>query len=447
MDRKVTEKEYKTLPIHTVFIKCSAPNILSMMFSSLYVIVDGIFIGKYIGNVGLAAVNLSWPFLMITFALADMIAVGSSVKISLNLGRGDEKFSSKIFSTSVLLVFMLSALFGSLAIIISQYMHYFMPDDLILADYTAKYLKCMGYFSVGFIPLFAMDNYLRICGKVKLSMYINIAASLLNIVLDWILLAKLGLGIEATAMATGISTSIGTLLALAIFASKKLTLKFTKPNLPLKDIWEIVYNGSSEFFSKITGSFMSILANTFLLIFGGSIAVSAYSIVMYVDGILKSIIYGIVDSLQPPISYNLGAKQLKRVLSIYKLSLIVTASLSFIVMIAFLIVPEMWVSMFINSNEQAIKEITVTALLLFAPSYLTSWYNIITSSILTSLDRPKESLIVMTANSIVFPIISIIALSYFMGLNGMFATPAVSQIATFFVCMYYWKKVKKAILT
>ena len=134
------EKEFETLPIGKLFLKCTVPNMLSMIFSSLYFIVDGIFIGRYVGEVGLAVVNISWPFLMITFAMADMIAVGSSVKISLTLGRNDKNYSCKIFSASVLLVLGLSAFFGSLAVVITQYMDIFLANDLVLADYTARYL-------------------------------------------------------------------------------------------------------------------------------------------------------------------------------------------------------------------------------------------------------------------------------------------------------------------
>ena len=442
----MTEKDFKTLPIWKIFAKCTVPNMLSMIFSSLYFIVDGIFIGRYVGEVGLAAVNISWPFLMITFAMADMIAVGSAVKISLTLGRGDKDYASKIFSTSVLLVFVLSAFFGSLAVVIAQYMDVFLANDLILADYTAKYLQHIGYFAVGFIPLYAMDNYLRICGKVKLCMSINIMASLLNIFLDWLLLAKLGLGIESAAMATGISTSIGTVIALLIFASNKVTLKFTKPNLPLKDIVEIIYNGSSEFFGKIASSLISILTNAFLLSLGGAIAVTAYSIVMYIDGVVRSIIYGIVDSLQPPITYNLGANQPERVFGIYRLSLMVTGGISILAMIALVLVPEVWVNIFIDPLEQSTVQIAVTALLLFAPTYLTSWYNIVTGSILTSLDRPKESLIVMMLSSVVFPFISVIGFTFLFDLNGVFLTPAVTQTATFFAGLYYFNKVKKIVM-
>ena len=439
----MTEQEFRSLPIWKIFLRCTVPNMLSMIFSSLYFIVDGIFIGRYVGEIGLAAVNISWPFLMITFAMADMIAVGSSVKISLTLGGGEKDYSCKIFSTSVLLVLLLSAFFGSLAVVIAQYMDVFLGKDLVLADYTAAYLTHIGYFALGFIPLYAMDNYLRICGKVKLCMYINIAASLLNIFLDWLFLAKLGLGIESAAVATGISTSLGTVIALLVFASGKLTLRFTRPNLPWKDILEIIYNGSSEFFGKIAGSLITILTNSFLLYLGGAIAVTAYSIVMYVDGVVRSIIYGIVDSLQPPITYNFGAKQPGRVLGIYKISLIVTGAISIFAMIMSVAIPHVWVGIFIDSTDESAIQTAVTALLLFSPTYLFSWYNLVTGSLLTSLDRPKESLIVMMLTSVIFPLISVVILTLLFGLNGVFLTPAFTQGGTFFICLYYFTKVKK----
>ncbi len=439
----MTETEFKTLPIRKIFLRCTVPNMLSMIFSSIYFIVDGIFIGRYVGEVGLAAVNISWPFLLITFAMADMIAVGSSVKIALTLGKGDTDYASKIFSTSVLLVFILSAFFGSFAVVIAQFTDVFLVNDLELSNYTSRYLTHIGYFAIGFIPLYAMDNYLRICGKMKLCLYINVVSSLVNIFLDWLFLAKFGWGIESAAIATGISTSLGTIISLLVFASSKLTLKFTKPKIPFKDILEIIYNGSSEFFGKIAGSLIAILTNAFLLSLGGAVAVTAYSIVMYVDGVVRSIIYGIVDSLQPPITYNFGADQPKRVFGIYKASLIATGCISIAAMFILLAIPELLVQVFIKSTDESIIKIAVTALLLFSPTYLTSWFNLVTGSILTSLDRPKESLVLMTLSSVVFPLVSVFILTFFFELNGVFLTPIVTQTATFFVSFLCFIKIKQ----
>ncbi len=437
----MTEKEYATLPVYRVFLKCSIPNILSMIFSSIYMIVDGIFIGKYIGNVGMAAVNIAMPILMITFAMADMIAIGSSVKISIALGEENHKKANQIFSTSVMINLIFSAVFGGTAVFFADKMHWFIKGENLLAIYAGDYLRVMGYFAVLFIPLFAMDNYLRICGKTKLSMYINIGASLGNIFLDWLLIAKLGMGIEAAAYSTGITTSLGTLIALGLFASKKLTLRYSKPNLPLNEIWQILYNGSSEFLNKIAGSAVSILTNGFLLYFGGALGLAAYSIVMYSEGFIRSILYGIIDSMQPAISYNYGAGNYDRVRKIHKICFVVAGSISCLAVCLFLIFPHFFVGLFAEKGNLQIETLARTALILFAPSYLTTWYNIITSTFLTSLDRPKESLIVMTLNTIIFPLVSVVALGYWFQLNGVFLTPFVTQTATCCVSAYYWKKV------
>lgn len=442
----MTEKEYGTLPVDKVFLKCIIPNILSMIFSTLYIMADGIFIGKFIGSDALAAINIAMPILMITFAMADMIAIGSSVKVSMYLGEKNEDKAREVFTASVLIIFIFSAIFGCLSILVANNIDFFIKDNYVLSSNTGDYLRVTGYFATLYIPLFAMDNYLRSCGKAKLSMYINIGASILNILLDYILIAKLGMGIEAAAFSTGISTSIGTLIALAIFIPKKLTLHFVKPNLSLSDLTGILYNGSSDFLGKIAGSIIAIITNSVLLTLGGNIAVAAYSVIMYADSFFRSVLYGVIDSLQAPISYNRGAKSNDRVFSLYSLSLKVSCGFALMFIVLFILFPDKLVGIFSENTNVEMIDMASTALILLVPSYLTTWYNVITSSFFTSIDKPKESLVVMTLSTVLFPLICILTLPHIFGLNGVFLIPFVTQSLTFIACYYYLRKVKNEIL-
>ncbi len=437
----MNEKYYGEKPVGQVFMKCVMPSVFSMLFSSLYGIVDGYFVGNYIGNHALASINISMPFLMMSFAMADMIAIGSSVKISQFLGEGNEKQASETFSASMLLVFTLSAIFGSGAILFSNHMQLFIREDAQLCQDVSTYLRVFGYFSVGFIPLMAVDNYLRICGKVKLSMYLNISTSLLNIVLDYILIKQLGWGIGAAAATSGVSASLGTLYALTVFYRKKVTLRFTKPKIKWKMLVQIMYNGSSDFFGKIAGSVVGVYANSLLLRFGGAVAVSAYGIVMYLDGMLKSMLYGTIDSLQPPISYNLGAKKLDRVQGLFKITMRVGFVGAMIMFVLFITAPSFFVKIFTKNAPQASIDMAVQALILFAPSYLFTWFNTFMGSFLTSIDRPKESLVLMMLLSVVFPSLLMMTLPQIWHLNGLFLTPFISETLTFACSFYYWKKI------
>ncbi|EAK1828731.1 MATE family efflux transporter, partial [Campylobacter jejuni] len=161
---------FSTLSPFRLFIKCAVPNVISMAFISFYYIVDGIFVGKYLGSDALAALALIIPFIMMSFALADMIAIGSAVQISMHLGLGKKNLARKIFSSSILIIFLISCFIG----ILEYFLGPVLIDCLNVSDEIKTMAKkCMFVFAL-FAPFtmlsFALDNYLRICGKTTYSM-------------------------------------------------------------------------------------------------------------------------------------------------------------------------------------------------------------------------------------------------------------------------------------
>lgn len=171
-------------------------------------------------------------------------------------------------------------------------------------------------------------------------MWINIAVSIFNTILDAILIGYFKLGIEYAALSSDLSMLIGTLIFLYPFIMKKVVLKFTKPKVDVKEILYIIYNGSSEFFSNISGSIMAIITNGFLLYYGGPVGVAAYSIVMYIDSLISPVLFGMIGSIQPVISYNYGAKNYKRITKFFKITCIAGFTISVLTMIIMFMFPD-----------------------------------------------------------------------------------------------------------
>ncbi|MEG0899692.1 MAG: MATE family efflux transporter [Oscillospiraceae bacterium] len=439
------EKQFATLPVKKVFFSLTLPGILSMLFSSIYMMADGIFVGHFIGEHALAAVNLVTPVMMIIFALSNMIAVGSSVKVSTTMGEGQIEKAKNIFTASVLMIIGLGFVFSILGILFTKPLINILIKDPILAEMAYDYVS---YFTIGLpfiMPLFAMDNFLRACGKAKYSMWINIMVSLLNIFLDWLFIAQFGWGIGFSALASVISMFIGAFFSFFPFFTGKITLHFAKPKISLSETIGIVYNGASEFFGNIAGSFIATIINVFLLNLGGAIAVASFGIVMYIDTLLIGILYGILDAIQPAVSYNLGANEIKRTLSFFKITSITTASVSLVCMTIILLFPQFLVGIFTKDNNLEIINMTVAALFLFAPSYLFTWFNMVTSAFLTSMDKPKESMLIMTFRAVIFPLICLFGLTSFMGVYGVFFTATLSNALTFIVAFIIWRKYAKAL--
>ena len=292
-------------------------------------------------------------------------------------------------------------------------------------------------------PFFALDNYLRLCGKVNMSMWINIAVSIFNAMLDAILIGFFKLGIEYAALSSVLSMLIGTLIFLYPFIMKKLILRFTKPTVDVKEILYIIYNGSSEFFSNISYSVMSILTNGFLLYYGGPVGVAAYSIVMYIDSLISPVLFGMIGSIQPVISYNYGAKNYKRITKFFKITCIVGFTISVLTMIIMFMFPDFLVGLFSSKLDVDIVHMGKIALLLSAPSYLFKWFTMTVGSFLTGLEKANESIVIMLVESVILPLILIVVLAKVIGVYGIFLAPSISGLIAIAIAFILWRKCVK----
>ena len=440
----MNQEQFGTMEPKKLFLKLAIPSLISMLFSSLYMMADGIFVGKIIGSKALAAINLVFPIIMILFAVGDMIASGASVKIGIKLGEKNEKEASEIFSVALLFIFILNIIFAIIGLIFAKDIIFILIKDKELANLAYKFAYVFILFLPIIAPFFAIDNYLRICGKANMSMWINIGVSVLNIILDAIFIGYLKLGIEYAALASSLSMSIGTLILIYPFITKKVALKFTKPKIKIKEMLGIIYNGSSEFFSNISGSIMSIIMNSFLLHYGGAVGVAAYSIVMYIESLIVPMLFGMIDAVQPVFSYNYGAKNNKRIMTFFKITCTVAFSISILTMIIIFVFPDFLVRMFSSESDIAVIDMAKKALLLYAPSYLFTWFIMTVSGVLTGLEKATESIVLMSAESIILPLFSTLVLTQLIGVYGIFITPTISGAVSIVVSIILWRKCIKS---
>lgn len=421
---------FLTMPLGKLFFRCALPSIISMAISSLYVMVDGVFVGRYIGADALAAINLVMPAIMISFALSDMIAVGSSVQVAIHLGQGETERARQIFSFSSLLIVGISCVVGALGYFGAESMVRLMGANEAVTALSAQYMRCYAVFAPVIMIFFALDNYLRICGKPIYSMAINIGMSVVNIALDWLFIAHLGYGVWSAALASCISLALGTLVGLAPFLRGRLTLRFCRPHITAHIVRNIVANGSSELFSNISSSVFMVLLNTALLRISGSQAVAAFSIVLYIDSFVSSMLFGMVDSLQPAISCNYGAKQEGRMYGIEKRVMLAGAILCISVMLLMRIGHSAIIPFFIQENDTVLLTMATRAMMLFSFSYLFSWVGTACSGFFTALNRPGLSLLLSFAQTLVFPLAALLVLPALIGLDGIWLTAFAAKFLT-----------------
>ncbi|MCV3384482.1 MATE family efflux transporter [Campylobacter lari] len=436
---------YATSNPTKLFTKCALPNMASMAFIYLYVIIDGIFVGRYLGSDALAAMNLMMPFIMISFALADMIAIGSSVQIAINLGKEKVEKARAIFSFCIVLIFAISCLMGILGFFLAQALSAFMGANENIQNLSTEYMQIFAIFAPFTMLAFAMDNYLRICGKNFYSMIVNVVTALSNIFLDWLFIVVFDWGLFSAALATCIGMFLGSILGILPFVFKDLVLKFKKPIIKLQILKNILYNGSSEFFSNISSSFYTILANAFLLELSGNTAVAAFSVILYLSTFIFMLILAMCDSMQPALSYNYGHKNIARIQAIFKRIFFASWIISIVVFLLVYFFNDILVSIFNKDNNQNFAHIAQNALYLFCFSFLFSWFGKICASFFTALDKPLLSLGISITQSLIFPSLALLILTHFLGINGVWLATLIGDICVIFIASFFLYKTFKTL--
>ncbi|MFT4104467.1 MAG: MATE family efflux transporter [Lacrimispora sp.] len=420
-----------------LFFMIAIPGAISMIASSLWGLFDGIFVGNLLGETAFAALNLAFPFVLINFSLADLIGVGSSVNISISLGKKENEEANNYFTCACLMIFIIGVITGAILFFSAPLLMQLMGADEELGTMAVQYMRVYAIASPFTTMIFAVDNFLRICGKIKSSMALNIVMSVLILGLEYLCLSVLNMGISGSAFAVSSGMFICTIIALYPFVRKKLTLQFRKPRFTLRLIRKIISGGSPNFLSNIAGRLTSILMNIVLLNIGGSIAVSVYGILVYVGDTLQQLLYGTCDGMQPAIGYNWGAGNIGRVKGLIKYCVIACAVISIGGTVLMLVFPEMIASMFMQENEKELLVMSAYALQLYSLTYLTRWFGFAVQNFLVALEIPLPATILSVSNALIVPI-ALLPIMWSLKLDGIWLnTPITSALVSVLAFIFF----------
>lgn len=432
-----------------LFLRVAIPGMISMLAAAIYSVVEGGFIGQYLGEGAFAAVNLAMPFVMINFSLADLIGVGSSVPISIALGRKDEKTANNYFTCSLLMIVFAGLLMGALLFFSAPLLMDLMGADQALAETAVRYVRIYALLSPITTSVFAMDNYLKISGYVKFSMFLNIFMTCITAGMLFLLLDVVEMDIEGAALSACTSMAFCAFIALLPFLFKKTVFRFVRPIFGFSMVKTIFSCGAPVFLNNIAGRVTAIAMNSALLRIGGEssgqTAVAAYSVMMYAGSILEPLLYGLSDSVSPALGYNWGAKSLERVKAITKLSFLSCGIVSFIGTAVMFFFPEQIALLFVKPEETALLEMSVHAMRLFCVSYLFRWIGFAVQGFYSAIEKPIPATVLSVFSALVFPVLFIFLLIPF-GLDGLWlnqaAVAVVVMIMSFIMLRRSQKKMK-----
>ena len=409
---------FSKTPPTKLFFLASIPGAISMLASALYQTLDGVFVGQYLGQTAFAALNLSMPFVIINFALADLIGVGSAVPISICLGKKQGAQANNIFTCACLMIVAAGILIGAVLFAGAPLLIRLMGAEGEFAGLAVQYLRVYALCSPVTTIIFAADNYLRICGYIRGSMLLNILMSALSAVLEFLFLGVFRWGIWAAALATCSGMLVCAVIAFVPFFRGRALLRFCRPRFKARMIRQIVACGSPNFLNNIAGRITSILMNAILVRMGGETAVSVYGVLMFVDGVVQPLLYGMCDSLQPAVGYNWGARKFSRVRAIEKCCFSASAVLSLGAVVVIALLPGPITRLFMANAGGEVLRMSVGALQLFSLTFVTRWISFATQSYMLAIEKPLAASLISVSTALIFPVLLIGAL-WPLGLTGI----------------------------
>ena len=434
-----------TEKISKLFIKFSIPAILSLTIAGVQTMVDGIFLGNFVGTNAMASVNIAAPFMQLMIGMNLIIGIGGASYIGRSLGEGQVKRAQDIFKSACLFMIGLSIVILVLGFTFSHQLASFLgANDVLLAD-SSTYIKILALFAP-FIGLsFILGVFVRCIGKPNVYLISSVASLFANIILNYVLIKQLKLGIVGAPIATGLSFTTSFLIAAIPFIKKSAVLNFFTGKFNLKLTGQLLYNGSSEGVSSLAAAISTFVFNMAFMRIAGEVGVSAFTAIGYISLFASLIVCGVSAGIGPVISYNYGAQLHDRVKQMMNISCKMAMIMGTSLVVLIFLFGKYLIMMFVSDN-QAVLDLALYGSKIYAFTFFFNGLNILFSGYFTSIGDALSSIIVAVCRGMIFILLGISILPQFIGISGVWMTVPVAEVLTLLVVIFLFKKgnLKKA---
>lgn len=430
--------------IKKAFFKLALPSVIGMLIVSMQMMIDGFFIANSVGARGLAAINLSMPLVNLFMSISMMICAGGAVYTSIELGKGNRKKGNEIFSFTLLIYIILIGILSLFTLIFINKIVILLGADMALIPHVKKYLFTLLLFNIPLnLPIFT-ETFVRVAGIPNFVFVSSLICITGNIIGDYFLVYKLGLGTFGAAIATASANGIAGLILMFRFFKNRCSLKLIKPMGDFILLKKILYNGSSEMLTVVSSAVATYIFNLILMKNIGSLGVSALTIIFYVNSILNICLYGLAQALQPLVSFNLGAKKYPKIMESLKISLFSGLILGIVFFTTMIFQKNLVIELF-SKGDIELENLTKEVLSIVIFQYLFSFINVMASAFLTALEKPFESVIVSLFRSLIFTVIYLFTLPIFLGNTGLWLSLPLGEFTCIIISIplmhYSFKKI------
>lgn len=442
-----TSKEEQMLATGNVgklFIQFGIPGVLGLLLIGFQPMVDGLFLINFVGPDALAGVNLFVPVYTFVSALAVVVGIGSQTIVSLSLGEKNYTTANDSFRTAgVFLTVFLLAL-SAVCYAGAEPLSRFLGADADLQHYTVDYIRYLSPFLPVLALLFLGDYMLKATARPYLALSLLGLVLLLNIVLDYLLVAVIGAGVKGAALATGISLSVPLLLMAVLLLRKDNIVSFRKGKFRYKLLWNMLYNGSSEGLSELSAGITVFLFNNVMMDLFGKSGVAAFTSVNYLLYLGVQLYVGLSDGIIPILSYNYGAGNKERVRATIRLGRRTNLIIGLIFFALLFWGGTFLVGHFFGNTDagdvEVIKAIAVTGATYVAFAFFFNGQNILSSSLFTSMGDARTSVVISLMRGLLLVVIGILILPLIFGNTGIWLVIPLSELVTLFYCLVIVRK-------
>ena len=427
MNKNTATLELGTKPVGRLLTQYALPAIIAMTASSLYNMVDSIFIGQGVGALAISGLAVTFPFMNLSAAFGAGVGIGSSSYLSVKLGQKDYSTAQRILGNNVTLNIIIGLVFSVVSLVFLDPILYFFGASEQTIPYAREYMIIILLGNIITHLYFGMNALLRAASKPRQAMYTTIFTVVLNSLLDPLFIYTFDMGIRGAAVATILSQTVALVWQTRLFSDKNelLHLKRGIYRLDNKIVKNILGIGISPFAMNATACLVAIFVNQRLLEYGGDLAVGAYGIANRVAFIFVMITMGVNQGMQPIAGYNYGAQKYDRLMRVLTLAMIAGTCVTTLGFLVAEFMPHLCVRLF--TNDAVLTELSVNGIRLMMAAMPIVGYQMVVTNFFQSIGKAKISIFLSLSRQLLFlvPLLGILPL--FFGITGVWIAMPISD--------------------